>query len=149
MQVILTENLENVGQQGEIVTVARGFAQNYLIPRGMAIMADERNKHKLEHHKKMIDDKRKREMKEADAVVDRLEEISCEIPVQVGEEEKIFGTVTTSDIAEKLQEKGIEVDRRKIHLEEPIKALGVYTAEVKVAPDKVAHVKVWVVKKES
>ncbi len=149
MQVILTEAVNKVGNQGEVVNVARGYARNYLIPRGLAIVADTKNIQKLEHHKRILDDRRKREMKEASAMVDRLEELSVEIPVRAGEEDKLYGSVTTSDIAEVLKEKhGVDVDRRKIHLEEPIKALGVYTVEIKVAPERSAHVKVWVVKQK-
>jgi large subunit ribosomal protein L9 len=149
MQVILTEAVNKVGNQGEVVNVARGYARNYLIPRGLAIVADTKNIQKLEHHKRILDDRRKREMKEASAMVDRLEELSVEIPVRAGEEDKLYGSVTTSDIAEILKEKhGVDVDRRKIHLEEPIKALGVYTVEIKVAPEQSAHVKVWVVKQK-
>lgn len=147
MQVILTETVEKLGNQGEIVKVAQGYARNYLIPRGLAVLADPKNVRQLMHHKKVIDDKQKREMKQSDAIVARLEQISCSIPVQVGEEDKIFGSVTTGDIADNLKSQGIDVDRRKIHIEEPIKALGVYTVQVKVAPEKVAHLKVWVVKK--
>lgn len=146
MQVILTEAVDKVGNQGEVVNVAKGYARNYLIPRGLAIRADSRKVKELEHHQRIIENKRKRESKEADAMVERLEETSLNIPMQAGEEDRLFGSVTAADIAKALAEKDIEVDRRKIHIEEPIRALGVYTVQVKVAPEHTANLKVWVVK---
>jgi len=147
MQVILTEAVDKLGTQGELVHVANGYARNYLIPRGLAIIADKRNVRRLGHQKKIVEDKTKRELKQVDALVARLDEISCTIPVRVGEEDKLFGSVTTSDIAETLKAQGIEIDRRKIHIEEPIRALGVYTVQVKAGHEQTAHLKVWVVKK--
>lgn len=146
MQVILNEAVEKLGVAGEVVDVAHGFARNYLIPRGLAVPADMKKVRQMGHQRKIIEDKKKRQTKEVDVLVERLEEQSCTIPVQAGEEDKIFGSVTTADIAESLKAQGIEIDRRKIHIEEPIKALGVYTVEVKVAAEKTAHLKVWVVK---
>lgn len=149
MQVILTQTIDKLGAQGQMVDVAKGYARNYLIPRGLAVAADTRNIRQLDHQKKVIEDRKKREMKEVDVLAQKLEEISCNIPVRVGEEDKIFGSVTTGDIADCLKEQGIEIDRRKIHLDEPIKALGIYTVHVKVSPERTANLKVWVVKKTS
>ena len=146
MQVILTETVDKLGSQGDVVDVANGFARNFLIPKGLAVVAAAKNLRRLDHHKRTIGDKKKREMKEVETIVARLEEISCTIPAQAGEEDRLFGSVTSTDIAETLTAQGIEIDRRKIHIEEPIKALGVYTVEVKVAPEHTAHLKVWVVK---
>lgn len=147
MQVILSEAIEKLGQPGEVVDVSRGYARNYLIPRGLAVLADTKKVRRMDHQKKVLEDKQKRQLKEVDSLAARLEELSCSIPVQVGEEDKIFGSVTTGDIAESLKAQGIDIDRRKIHIDEPIKALGVYTVQVKVGPERAAHLKVWVVKK--
>ncbi len=146
MQVILNEAVEKLGSAGEVVEVAKGYARNYLIPRGLAVTADTKKVRQMDHQKKIIEDKKKRRLKEVDSLAARLEEVSCTIPVQVGEEDKIFGSVTSGDIAENLKTHGIEIDRRRIHIEEPIKALGVYVVDVKVGPEKTARLKVWVVK---
>ena len=146
MQVILNEAVEKLGAGGDVVEVANGYARNYLIPRGLAVPADTKKVRQMGHQKKVIEDKKKRQMREVDDLVARLEKLSCTISVQAGEEDKIFGSVTTADIAENLKAQGIELDRRKIHINEPIKALGVYTVEVKIAAEKIAHLKVWVVK---
>jgi len=146
MQVILNEAVEKLGAAGDVIEVAKGYARNYLIPRGLAVVADTKKVRQMSHQRKVIEDKKKRQLKAVDDLVARLEELSCTIAVQAGEEDRIFGSVTSADIAESLQARGIDVDRRKIHIGEPIKALGVYTVEVKVAPDKTAHLKVWVVK---
>jgi len=146
MQVILNEAVEKLGAAGDVVEVAKGYARNYLIPRGLAVVADTKKVRQMDHQRKVIEDKKKRQLREVDDLVARVEELSCTIAVQAGEEDRIFGSVTTADIAENLQAQGIEIDRRKIHISEPIKALGVYTVEVKVAADKTAHLKVWVVK---
>ena len=149
MQVILTESVEKLGKGGDLVQVAKGYARNFLIPKGMAVPADPKKVRQLEHQKRVIDDRKKKDLKEVDALAEKLEEISCTIPVRVGQEDRIFGSVTTGDIAKGLRAQGIEVDRRKITLEEPIKALGVYTVLVKVSSDRTSHLKVWVVKEEA
>lgn len=146
MQVILMKDVEKVGAQGETVRVKDGYARNYLIPRGLAIPTGSGKAKHLAHQKKLVDDRRRKEMKAAEKVAMTLNEASVEIPVRVGEEDKLYGTVTNTDIAAALADKGFDIDRRKIEIDEPIKALGVYTVRVHVAPEMVATPKVWVIK---
>lgn len=147
MKVILRQDVDKLGVEGDVIEVKDGFGRNFLIPRGLAVEATAQRLKNIAHERKLIDDRKRRETKEATSLAKQIEQVSCSIPVQVGEEDKIFGTVTTSDIAEALQEKGITVDRKKITLEEPIKALGIYYAKVKIAHEVTANLKVWVEKK--
>lgn len=145
MKVILRENVENLGKTGDIVKVSDGYARNYLLPRNLVYVADEKNMTAVEHHKKSLAKKRERETTEARDVAKKLEQFSCTISRKVGENEKIFGSVTSSDIAEALEKGGFRVDRRQVQLGEPIKQLGVLTVPVKLGTDVTAQVKVWVV----
>lgn len=145
MKVILRESVENLGKTGDIVKVSDGYARNYLLPRNLAFIADENNVKSIEHHKKSLAKKAEREKAEAREVAKKLEGFSCTIARKVGENEKLFGSVTSSDIAETLAKGGYQVDRRSIQLHEPIKQLGVVTVPVRLAPEVVAQVKVWVV----
>jgi large subunit ribosomal protein L9 len=146
MQVILLKEVEKLGDQGETVRVKDGYARNYLIPHGLAVPLGTGKAKHLSHRKKLVDDRRRREMKEAEKVATDLSEVSVEIAVHVGEEDKLYGSVTNADIAAALAQKGFEIERRKIEIEEPIKALGVYSVKVHVGPEMVATPKVWVVK---
>ena len=146
MKLILTENVENVGKIGELVTVARGFARNYLIPRKLAMEATEKQVKVLDHQIRTIEHKIKRQVAEAGEVAKRLEELSLTIAMQAGEENKLFGSVTTMTIQDALKAEGFEIDRKKILLEEPIKALGIYAVPIKLHAEVVANLKVWVVK---
>ncbi len=148
MQVILTEDVENLGRSGDLVTVKQGYGRNYLIPQGLALVADERNKKRLEHEKRIIEARAAKLRKDAESIAKRLEEVTLQIERQVGEEEKLYGSVTSKDIQEALADKGIQLDRKKIALAEPIKALGQYTVDVKLARDVTGQVKVWVVPKQ-
>lgn len=145
MKVILRENVENLGKTGDIVRVSDGYARNYLLPRKLVIIADEQNVKAMEHHKKSLTRKREREKVEAQDVAKKLEQFSCTIARKVGENEKLFGSVTTADIAAALTKGGFSVDRRQVQLAEPIKQLGVITVPLKLATDVTAQVKVWVV----
>ena len=145
MKVILRENVDNLGKTGDIVKVSDGYARNYLLPRNLVFLADEQNVAAIEHHKKALAKKRDRETVEAKEVAKKIEQFSVTIGRKVGENEKIFGSVTTADIAEALAKGGYKVDRRQIQLGEPIKQLGVVTVPVKLTIDVVAQVKVWVV----
>lgn len=147
MKVILRQDVEKVGEEGTVVDVKKGFAQNYLFPRNLAVEATPNRVKNIEHERKLIEDRKKRETKDATDLATRIENCSCKIHVRVGEEEKLFGSVTTSDIAEAVQEQcGIELDKKKVSLDEPIKALGVYVAHVKVGAEVSADLKVWVEK---
>lgn len=146
MKVILRQNLDNLGQIGEIVEVKDGYALNYLIPKKYAYAALDGNIKALEEEKKQLEKKKAKEIQDAEKLASELDKLSITIPVQVGEEDKIFGTVTTQQIADGIEEKGFDIDKRKLELEEPIKALGIYTVQVKLHPDVTAKVKVWVVR---
>lgn len=146
MEIILRQDYEQLGKTGEIVTVKDGFARNYLIPKGIAYVATKVNKKRLENELQMQNWRKEKEKRAAEELAKKLETVSCTIPVQVGEEDKLFGSVTSHNIADALAALGYEVDRRKIQLEEPIKSLGIYSVPIKLHPDVTATVKVWVVK---
>ena len=149
MQVILKEDLENVGKSGEVVNVRAGYGRNYLLPRGLAVVATAGDIARVDHEKKVIAARTAKLAKEAQAEADRLSQVSVSIARAVGEEDKLFGSVTSRDIAEALQEKGVTVDAKKIVLDEPLKALGMTEVPVKLSRGVQAKIKVWVVKKES
>ncbi len=148
MKVILRQHVESLGTIGDIVTVKDGYARNYLLPKGIAYMATEGNQKVLDEERKRLQVKLNKELKEAERIAAELEkhDNAITIAMQVGDEDKLFGAVTKEMIAEKLGEKGFEIDRRKIELDEPIKVLGVYTIPVKLHSSVYANVKVWVVR---
>ncbi len=146
MKIILRQNFEGLGQIGHVVNVKDGYARNYLIPRKFAYPALEGNVRALEEEKKNLEKKKVQELTAAEVFAAELEKISVTIPVQVGEEDKIFGSVTNQMIAEALKEKGHEIDRRKIEIDEPIKSLGIYGINIKIHPSVSAKIKVWVVR---
>ena len=146
MKVILREDDRKLGKAGDVVEVKDGYAQNYLIPRNIAVKADASHMKQLEHERKMLGDKKDKQNKQANLQAEQIEKASCTISVQVGEEEKIFGSVTAIDIVETLAKEGVTIDKKDIHLEEPIKSLGIFTVPVKLAPEVEANLKVWVVK---
>ena len=146
MKVILRENYESLGSIGDVVDVKDGFARNYLIPRKIAYAALKGNILALEEEKKSIAKKAQHELQNAEKLSTDLEKISVTIPVQVGEEDKIFGSVTTQMIADALKEKGHDIDKRKIEIGDPIKALGIYSVGIKLHSNVEAKIKVWVVR---
>ncbi len=146
MKVILRQNIESLGTVGDVVNVSAGYALNYLIPRKYAFQATEGNVRSAQEEKKQYERLRQKEIQDAQKVASELDKISVTIPVQVGEEDKIFGTVTAQMIADALKEKGFDLDKRKIELEEPIKALGIYTVAVKLHQAVTSQIKVWVVR---
>jgi large subunit ribosomal protein L9 len=148
MQVILTEEVRGVGRAGEIVNVKDGYGRNYLIPKKLAMVATTSNLRALEHEKKVVADRQNKLKREAEKVGKEIDALSCLIPCQVGEEGKLFGSVTSIDIERFLKEKGIAVERRNILLEEPIKSLGEYNVAIKLHQDVKASLKVSVVKAE-
>jgi large subunit ribosomal protein L9 len=148
MQVILREDVHNLGKSGELVTVKPGYGRNYLLPQGKAVEATRKNVAQLEHEKKLIAARNAKLLKDAQSIADRLAAIEITIARQAGEGDKLFGSVSTRDVEEALAEKGVKVDRKKIVLDEPLKTLGVYTLDVKLAPEVTGKVKVWVVAKE-
>lgn len=146
MKVILKKDLDKVGNTGEIVTVKDGFARNYLIPQGFAVFATPGNLKIYEQERKRLQAAAEKAKEEAQAFAEELEKVSITAAVQVGEEDKVFGAVTNQTIADLLAEKGYQVDRKKIQLEEPIKELGRFEVPVKVHSEVQANVKVWVVR---
>ena len=146
MKVILRKDIEQLGKVGQLVDVKDGYALNYLIPRGFAYVAVKGNVRAIVEEKKILEKRNLQELKNAQHLAADLEKISVTIPVQVGEEDKIFGTVTSQMIADSLLEKGYEIDKRKIELEETIKTLGIYTANIKLHQNVTAKIKVWVVR---
>jgi large subunit ribosomal protein L9 len=148
MQVILRDDMDNLGKSGEVVNVKPGYARNYLLPRGHAVLATAGDIKRVEHEKRVIAARTAKLAKEAQAEADKLSAVSVSIARAVGEEDKLYGSVTSRDIAEALAEKGVKVDSKKIHLEEPLKTLGMTEVQVKLGRGVNATVKVWVVKKE-
>ena len=148
MQVILREDVENLGATGQVVNVKDGYARNYLIPRGLAVNATPRNMRRMDHEKRVISQRDAKRRKDAQAIKDKLEALSLTIAKHTGEEDKLFGAVTNREIADAINEEtGLNIDRKSIHLEQPIKALGVYSVEIKLVRDVAATVKLWVVAK--
>jgi large subunit ribosomal protein L9 len=149
MQVILREDLENLGKSGEVVTVKPGYGRNYLIPQGLAVTATKADVARVAHEKRVIAARNAKLQKDAQAEADRLNQVSVSIAVAVGEEDKMYGSVTAKDIAEAYREKGVTVDSKKLVLDEPIKTLGLSEVTAKLAHGVTASLKVWVVKKEA
>ena len=148
MRVILKEDVEHLGKMGSTVDVARGFARNYLIPKNFALELNKKNLRSIEHKKKLIEEKAARLIKDAHATSEKLSELTLRFTRHAGEEEKLFGSVTVKDVAEALKEKGFEIDRRKIVLEEPIKRLGNFKATIKFPQEVVVYINIEVVKEE-
>ena len=145
MEVILREHVDSLGRRGEIVKVADGYARNYLLPRKLALPATAGNKKQVECERGKFDAKEAEERKVAEAVVERMGALEIVIARKVGETEVLYGSVTTADIAQALAAMGFEVDRRKLHLAEPIKKLGDFEVPIKLHHDVTARVKVKVV----
>jgi large subunit ribosomal protein L9 len=146
MKVILQQDHEGLGRIGDVVRVSDGYAFNLLIPRGIAIRADEGNVRQMEHLKRLTEVKRKAQLEQARAEADRINGTAISIKRSAGEEDKLFGSVTNRDIAEALAAEGIEIDKRRILLEEPIKTIGVFTVPVRVHRDVEAKLKVYVIR---
>jgi large subunit ribosomal protein L9 len=145
MKVFLKEDVQNLGRMGDVVSVADGYARNYLLPRNFAVEANEKNIREFEHHKRMISEKAAKVRLAHASVAEKLSAVTLTIRAKAGEEEKLFGSVTNMDISEALKAEGFEVDKKKILLEEPIKRLGEYTVEIKIHPEISARVKVQVI----
>ncbi len=146
MEVILKMDMDKLGKAGEAVSVKDGYARNYLIPRGFALVDTPKSRKAWESEVKRTEQKESKEIKTSEDFVKKLETISCTITVKVGEKDKLFGSVTSLDIAEALKAQGVEVDKKHVILDEPIKELGVYTIEVKAHAGVTGKVKIWVVK---
>ena len=145
MEVILKEDIVNLGKIGEVVRVRDGYARNYLLPRGLVLMANKKNLKTFDHQKKLVADQKQKTMRQAQSAADQLTGISLVIPMKVGEEGRLFGSVTNIQIEKALKAKGLNVDRRKIHLDEPIKTAGDYEVPVRLAADLTVSLKLSVV----
>ena len=146
MRVVLREDIDKLGRRGEVREVAPGYARNFLLPKGKALPATDGNMKRVEQEHRRYAVRQAKEKEDAAAVGRRLAGVSCTIVRKVGENDHLYGSVTASDIAEYLEKEGIALDKRRILLEEPIKALGIYTIPVKLHADVQGEVRVWVVK---
>jgi large subunit ribosomal protein L9 len=142
MKVILTKDLENLGKAGALVEVKPGYGRNYLLPRGMAVVATAKNIRQLEHEKAGILSRAAKYRSNMDAQAKKLASVELRFSRKVGEQEKLFGSVTSKDIHDQLASQGYEVDRKQIHLPEPLKVLGTHEVDVKLHPEVVAKLKV-------
>ncbi len=148
MDVVLKEDVFSLGKMGDVVHVKDGYARNYLLPRGLVLVANKKNLKCLEHEKRVIAGKRERALSSAQSLSEKLSAVSLRIPARVGEEGKLFGSVTNLHIEKALSEIGHPVERRKIHLREPIKNVGEYEVPIRLANDVTAKIKVSVVSEE-
>lgn len=145
MKVILKEDVKSIGGMGQIVDVSNGFARNYLVPRGLAVEANLKNIRSLEHEKKVIQEKARKVKNSVQDLANRLANMNVVIKTKAGEEGKLFGSVTTMDIAEQLKNQGIEIDKKKISLDEPIKRLGTYAVNLRLHSEITAQVNIQVI----
>lgn len=145
MKVILKDDVKNLGSMGQVVDVADGFARNYLVPRGLAVEANTKNIKSLEHEKKVIQEKAKKIKSQVQDISEKISSMTIVIKAKVGEEGKLFGSVTSMDIAEQLKNEGIEIDKKKISLEEPIKRIGSYSVNIRMHPEITTQVNIQVV----
>jgi large subunit ribosomal protein L9 len=146
MKVILRKDVETLGKIGEVITVKDGYARNYLIPRNIAYLATASNVKALEEEKKQESRRLEKDKKSSEALAAELEKLSVTIKMKVGEDDKLFGSVTSQMIADSLKEKGITLDKRQIELEDSLKALGIYDVNVKLSGGVTGKVKVWIVR---
>ena len=146
MKVILLKDVDRVGQAGDVVQVADGYARNFLIPKSQALMATDANRAKFETRRRQHEAGAERERRAAEELATKLSAISLTAQVKVGEGDRLYGSVTAQNVVDLLKEQGFDVDRRKIELEEPIRTLDVYNVNVRLHADVIASVKIWVVK---
>lgn len=142
MDIILVENIDGLGNIGDLVSVKAGYARNYLIPKKLAVEANPRNIKEMEHQKRQLERKAQKVMQASEVIKGQIEALTCEFTLRAGDEGKLFGSVTTMELAAKMAEAGVEVDRKKIQLDEPIKNLGDYEVAVKLPAGVVATLKV-------
>jgi large subunit ribosomal protein L9 len=148
MQVILKENVKDLGPIGDVVNVKDGYARNFLIPKGFAIEANPKNIKAMEHEKRKIQELAKKAKASAEELSAKVSGTTITIKAKSGEEDKLFGSVTAMDIADALKKEGIDIDKKKIMLDEPIKRLGSYTVNVKIHPDVTAQLNISVIRDE-
>jgi len=146
MEVILRQAVEKLGHTGDVVNVSSGYARNYLLPRGVAYVATEGNKRRIAQERQRLEAAEETRRNAARELAERLEQVSLTFSARVGEEGKLFGSVTSADIAQQLSTQGFSVEKRQVDLHEPIKALGVYRIAVRLHADVHPEIKVWVIK---
>ena len=142
IRIILREEVHGLGDAGAMVSVRPGYARNFLLPQGKAVIATQDRVKEIEHQKRVIDEKLSRDLKDLEAIKSRIESISLEFSAQAGEEGKLFGSVTAQQLADRLAEQGVEIDRRKISLADPIRTLGEHTVTVRLRGELAAELKV-------
>ncbi|HOW42258.1 MAG TPA: 50S ribosomal protein L9 [Candidatus Omnitrophota bacterium] len=147
MEVILTQDVENIGKAGQIIKAKDGFVRNYLFPKKLALAATAANRKRLEDEQKQKNQQYEKIKSEAMALKDRLEKLSLTIPVLVQEKEKLYGSISAQELCKALNEEGFQIEEKSILLEEPIKTLGIYEVPVKLHAEVSSQVKVWIVKK--
>lgn len=146
MRVILKQEVDNLGDAGDIVRVAAGYGRNYLIPRGLAVLASEGSVAELQHNQQIADAIRRKKLASANALAEKLEGTAVSIRRETGDDERLFGSVTKRDIVEALAAEGVEVDRRAVQLDEPIKSIGLFTVPIRLHSDLSANVRVYVIR---
>ena len=146
MEIILRQGVENLGKPGDVVKVKAGYARNYLLPHGLAFEATPGNLKRIQQERDRLDAAENERRTAAQTLAERLEQVSLTFSARVGEEGKLFGSVTTADIAQQLEAQGFHIEKRQIDLHEPIKALGVYRVPVRLHADVKPEVRVWVIK---
>lgn len=146
MKVILQEDVEGLGRAGQLVEVKDGYGRNYLIPKGLAVLATPRNVRALEHQKRLLAQRQERLRRQSTELAARINTMSATFVRKASDDDKLFGSVTSQNIVEFLASQGLPVERKQVVLEEPIKSLGVYTVPIKLHPEVTAELKVWVVK---
>ena len=146
MQIVLKEDIDKLGRRGEVVKVADGYARNYLLPLGKALPATPGNLKVIEREKRRYLVRLSKEKEENEALSRRIQALSLTLVRKVGENDVLYGSVTSGDIAEALSQEGVGVDKRRIQLQEPIKSLGIYNVPIRLHPEVTTEVKVWVVK---
>ena len=147
MKVILRQDIRDLGKAGQTIEVKAGYGRNYLIPRNLAIAATRANLRAIDEIERQNEFRKRKQLREAEQLKLRLEKLSLTSEVLVGEEDRIFGSVTAQNIVDLLAEEVVKTDKRSVQLDEPIKSLGVYTVPVKIEKDVIANIKLWVIRK--
>ena len=147
MKIVLLKDVDNLGIVGDELVVKDGYARNYLLPNGLAVEATQGMLHALEQAKRKRQRQEQQIKEECEQLAEKLKDVSCTVAMETGEEDKIFGSVTSEMISECLQQEGFEIDKKKILIAESIKSLGVYNVDIKLHPEIKAQIRVWVVKK--
>ncbi len=142
IQIILSEEVHGLGEAGEMVSVKPGYARNFLLPQGKAVLATQGRVKEIEHQKRIIDEKLAKELTDLESMKSRIESISLEFAAQAGEEGKLFGSITAQQLADRLAEEGVEIDRRKIHLKNPIRTVGDHSVSIRLRGELAADLKV-------